>query len=376
MLEQKIPLNQDQVGASHYITMRQYGNKNAKKIYIQASLHADELPGALMIYYLEKLLKPLEEQGKIIGNITIVPMANPFGSHQFHNGYHLGREDLGGSGNFNRNHFNFTAEIAQNIAGKLTQDANENRQIIINEFYEILNQKMAEPACDMMAYYRLVLAGLAFDADIVLDCHCDSVARPYFYTSHHNYPSLEDLGRFMGAEAILLSDVSGGNSFDEAFSRPWWELKAQFADKFPINFQCESATLEYRSLLDVDAKTAQSDAENMLNFLIHRGFISAPMPKYPKLLCQATDLRAHVIEYAPMMGIIIYEKNIGQMVAKGDILAQIINPINGESAPVKASISGYYYAHTQSHWVRRGHDVASIAGTEIIKKDNDYLLSD
>ncbi len=362
---------------SHQLVYRIYGplNNYTQKIYIQASLHADELPGGLMIYYLEELLRQTPAEG-ILGNITIVPHANPIGAQQFLFNYHLGRNSLGGGGNFNRDHADFTNEVAKRVGDRLTPNPVQNKQIILNEYHNIISEKLANPTIKLDNAHRLHLFQLAISADIVLDCHCDSVAVPYLYTSHKNYPQLADLACFMGAEQIFLSNVSGGNSFDEAFSRPWWELADKFDGQYPITHQCQSTTLEYRGQGDVDGALARQDAQNIYNFLLHRGFIAGPKPAMPPLIHPATDLRAHIIVKSPSMGIVIYEKPIGVWVKKGDILAKIIDQINHNETAIESPIDGYFYARPNSNWVRRGDDIASIGGNVICKSDDEYLLAD
>ena len=47
------------------------------KAYLQASLHADEMPGMLVAHHLRSKLDALEAAGLIQGEIILVPMANP-----------------------------------------------------------------------------------------------------------------------------------------------------------------------------------------------------------------------------------------------------------------------------------------------------------
>ncbi|WP_352707301.1 succinylglutamate desuccinylase/aspartoacylase family protein [Mesorhizobium sp. M0195] len=64
-------------------------------------LHADELPGMVILSHLVRLLQERESEPN--GEIIIVPCANPIGLSQRVQGYHAGRSDLGLGGNFNRN---------------------------------------------------------------------------------------------------------------------------------------------------------------------------------------------------------------------------------------------------------------------------------
>jgi predicted deacylase len=73
-----------------------------RKAYIQASLHADELPGMRAAWELKKRLAELEAQGALNGVIELVPVANPMGLGQLLQGSHQGRFEGGSGKNFNR----------------------------------------------------------------------------------------------------------------------------------------------------------------------------------------------------------------------------------------------------------------------------------
>ena len=60
--------------------------KAAPSAYLQAALHAGELPGVVAIDTLMPALNKAEAEGRIRGNITIVPWANPIGRAQYHFG--------------------------------------------------------------------------------------------------------------------------------------------------------------------------------------------------------------------------------------------------------------------------------------------------
>ena len=46
------------------------------KVYIQSSLHADELPGMLVVWHLKRRLLRLEAAGLLRGAVVLVPVAN------------------------------------------------------------------------------------------------------------------------------------------------------------------------------------------------------------------------------------------------------------------------------------------------------------
>lgn len=76
-------------------------DKTAPSAYLQAALHAGELPGVVAIDALMPMLNKAEAEGRIRGDITIVPWANPIGRAQYHFGEHQGRFHLGTRTNFN-----------------------------------------------------------------------------------------------------------------------------------------------------------------------------------------------------------------------------------------------------------------------------------
>jgi len=65
-----------------------------EKVYIQASLHADELPGIVVANHLIKLLEQADQKGLIRKQIVIIPYANPIGLSQKLMGSHIGRFSL------------------------------------------------------------------------------------------------------------------------------------------------------------------------------------------------------------------------------------------------------------------------------------------
>jgi predicted deacylase len=90
---------------------------SGKKVYIQAALHADEVPGMLVSQFLRSELLALEAAGKLRGEIVLVPAANPIGLAQAIIGAPFGRFDLSTGTNFNRA-YKHVAEDLKAIAGR------------------------------------------------------------------------------------------------------------------------------------------------------------------------------------------------------------------------------------------------------------------
>ena len=68
---------------------------------------------------------------------------------------------------------------------------------------------------------------LSYDADYVVDLHCDCESVMHFYTEQSCWPQLEPLTRFLQCHAVLLAKNSGSGPFDECLSGVWWQLADQ-----------------------------------------------------------------------------------------------------------------------------------------------------
>jgi predicted deacylase len=69
-----------------------------------ASLHADELPGMLVIQHLRQHLQQAEAAGQLRGQVVLVPMANPIGLDQTWLQLQMGRFEMASGQNFNRHY--------------------------------------------------------------------------------------------------------------------------------------------------------------------------------------------------------------------------------------------------------------------------------
>lgn len=150
------------------------------RAYIQASLHADELPGLLVCHHLIKLLDAAAGEGRIKKHITIVPYANPVGLNQVIQGKHFGRFSLLSGINFNRNWLDVTEEkVAKRLeeAEKAaaedrlrSNDSRWNTAVIRKALYEEASGLESNKA---EVLWKRELYKKACTASIVLDLHCD-----------------------------------------------------------------------------------------------------------------------------------------------------------------------------------------------------------
>ncbi len=269
-------------GTGRQIHSFHYGpQQGASKVYIQASLHADELPGMLVAWYLKQRLAELENAGRLLGEIVVVPVANPIGLEQVLMDTPLGRYELESGQNFNRWFSDLSAHVGDDIEARLTDDPQQNRALVRASLLAALN---AEPATTQLHSLRLTLQRLACDADMVLDLHCDFESVEHLYTTPEAWPKVEPLSRYLGAQASLLATDSGGQSFDECFTLVWWQLQQRFGERFPIPMGSFSVTLELRGQGDVNHALASRDCQAIIHYLIDAGVIDGDLPPPPELL--------------------------------------------------------------------------------------------
>ena len=101
-VSERIHLPSPSPGTSTSIVVHKWGRPGSKRVYIQASLHADEIPGMLVTNHLVKMLDCAEAKGDIMEEVVLVPFANPIGLDQQVMDKHIGRFSLETGVNFNR----------------------------------------------------------------------------------------------------------------------------------------------------------------------------------------------------------------------------------------------------------------------------------
>src|SRR6218665_329504 len=209
-----VPATARQIHSFHLGPSLSGAGQAAKSVYIQASLHADELPGMLVAWHLKQRLAELETAGQLLGEIILVPVANPIGQEQVVMDMPLGRYDLESRENFNRAFINLSQEVGDEVEALLNDNAAHNLQLIRASLQQALASQV--PSTQLRSQ-RLTLQRLACQADMVLDLHCDFEAVAHLYTTPEAWERVEPLSRYLGTEASLLASDSGGQSFDECF---------------------------------------------------------------------------------------------------------------------------------------------------------------
>ena len=321
----RIALPQMTPGTRRIIAFHRFGKAGARpKAYLQAAIHANELPGAMALHHLMPMLAAADRARRIRGEIVVVPTVNPIGLAQLVGNNHLGRYELLGRENFNRNWHDLAPAVAERVAKALGRDATANVAAIRRAALAAL--AALRPQNELQAL-RTEVMKLAVDADIVLDLHCDLQAALHLFISRRDWPgAAQALAADIGAEATLYNDP-----YPEAltFSGVHSALWARLADRFPgaeMPQACLSATIEYRGQLDVNHRYGEADAKNLFRFLVRRGIISGRAGGLPRLKARATPIAGMDVGYCPKPGFLVFHVREGERVRKGMAVCEVIDP--------------------------------------------------
>jgi len=358
------PLISPTLGTARSLTSFHYGPTGGQKVYIQSSLHADELPGMLVSFMLRRKLEALEAAGKLRGEVVVVPVANPIGLNQHVLGLLAGRFETNTAQNFNRNFYNLFDLIEPVIEGRLTTDADQNRTIIRQAMREALDAQ--KPRTEIESQ-RLALQRLSYDADVVLDLHCDWEAALHIYTNPDLWPDVEPLARYLDSKASLLAVDSVGNPFDEIHSFCWSELRTRVGNRFPIPNGSISVTVELRSQRDVSYEFAEHDAQGIIEYLTVRGVVSGTAAPMPELEFAATPLAGTEPIVTPVSGVVVYRHEVGKWIDAGEPVADVVDPLTDQVVTLAASVAGVLYARHLSRFAQAGMEVARIAGAKAFR---------
>jgi len=351
-------------GTTRTLKVHRYGTPGTgPKAYFQAALHADEYPGLLVAHHLIALLDAAAAQGDITGEVIVVPVANPIGLGQQMNFQHVGRYELSGGGNFNRDWPDLCNAVHAALKDKLGDDETENVRVI--------RQALASEAAALEVRtefdsLRKALFGLSVTADMVFDLHCDNRSLMHLYSSQRHGDLAVELARDIAAPVVLLESDPGGAPFDESNAGVWWKLRERLGGDYPVPNACFAATIELRGKNDVDDETASADARGLFRFLQRRGVVSGDPGPLPEALGEPTPLEGTDVIRSPGAGLLVYCKHLGDRVEAGEVVADLIDLMADDPdtarTPIVSQASGLLFTCMGEKLVRPGGDVCKVAG--------------
>jgi uncharacterized protein len=341
------------------------------KVYLQAGLHADEMPGVLVLQHLIPLLEAEEAAGGLRGEVLVVPLANPLGLSQWAQHRPLGRHEAEAMKNFNRGFPELAPLVEAEVAESLTEDADLNRDRIRAAFRAAL---AALAPRSEMEELQVALMRWSCDADYVLDLHCDQVATLHLYAGSTRSRDTVALCRATGAKLALIQDISGGQAFDEAHTVPWLTLAERFGARHPIPNACFAATMEYRGQGDVSQVLAEADARGLMDFLAEIGVAGCwpGRPRHGDAVHLPLGGSAEV--FAPQGGVVSWEVAVGAWVEPGQVLGHVTEPIQRRRMALVSPVAGLMFRRVQWHACLRGQTLGHVAGAAVVRRG--HLLPD
>ena len=341
MQKSEITIAGDVPGVEYRLPVLAFAGRDpaAPRVYTQAALHAEELPGTAALHFLIPMLQAAEARDDLLGSITVVPRANPIGAGQYVNGAMEGRFDLASRTNFNRDYPLIGLDARDGLLGDI----------------ETL------PATEQLKRHLL---HMATGADLMLDLHCDDESQLYSYLHEAYWPAAMDLAESMGLEAVLLSDGKS-SAFEDAVTHVW--------EHGPLGGRKHwaegriSLTMEFRGLADVDPVLARMDAEGIYAFLQRRGVISGEPVRREEFSGPVAGLDYVQMVNAPASGMVLFEREYGEVVEKGDHLATIVTTPGDPAGDVTvtAPTGGTIVTRVSKRFVRRTDNLMKIASTEL-----------
>jgi predicted deacylase len=327
----------DSAGVEYSIPVYRFEGSDPKapSAYLQAALHAGELPGTVAIDVLMPLLRKADAEGRIRGRITVVPWANPVGRGQQLLGEVVGRFHLGTRTNFNRD-FPLLTKADPTLLPR-------------EDGLETLDQRL-----------KVRLLGLSLGHDIILDLHCDDEGVAYLYVPKVLWPAMSDCAAALNAEAVVLWDGPSGAAFEEAHTHPHLQPGADTAGKVVT-------TVEFRGINDVDEALARQDGEGLYRFLVARGLVEdAAMTKPAPFAGVAQPIENVEMVKAPKAGAILFAVKPGDRVEKGQRLATIVHRPGDPDGriDVLAPQSGFVLTRRSHRQTRRNEDLVKLVGDQ------------
>jgi predicted deacylase len=310
------------------------GDCPGPKVHLQAGVHADEIAGMLVLHLLMQRLQAAEAQGRLKGSVTVVPQANPLGIGQFRGGRILGRYHDATGQNFNRG---FDQSAAMERHATVAQQ------------------------------WQKQLVQLAAPADVMLDLHTDDEALPYLYVHRSFWPRGRDLAAAMKMDVAIIWDDGGDGSFEETIIAPW--LRDGTTD------QRMAATLELRGQGDVNDRFAESDAQGLYAWLCSYGVIDDGVTPadWP---VEAVEMGHMETIIAPQPGVLIFEKELGDIVEEGQRFARILRRPGDPTSEVVlyAEQTGRLVTRYRDRLIPQGMAAAKFTGSRLSRNWSGGLL--
>ncbi len=351
--EEIIALPRTVPGTRRSVVVRRFGEPGARpRAYLQAALHAQELPGIVVLDHLAGMLRDADVRGEVV----IVPFANPIGLAQQVMMETPGRHDLDTGRNYNRGFPDIRDDVVTALAGRHDASVAAVREAAL----DVLEHRRVLREDDVL---KTTLLRLSVDSDYVLDLHTAWEALPHMFVSSLHWPDAGDLARDMGSEVVIVDNGNPMMTFKSAHVLLWQEILR----RFPRSVErpgCVAAVLELRGQRDVDDDLTRPAARGLLRWLCRRGVVAGHPEPLPPSRCPARSIAGLRRLQASAGGIVIYAGPLGMQVSRGEVFAHILDPASGIRHPVTSPSAGCLYTRRSHRLVRQGDYFCAIAGDD------------
>ena len=367
-----IPLMQMASGDRLYIQVYKFaGATSGKKAYLQSNLHGAEISGNAVLHQLIEYLVGLDSEN-LCGEIWLVPACNPLGTNQRSHHFSSGRYNIFDGKDWNRIFWDYEKEeqdltaFAQSQLNCEPAEIRQNYLRRIQESFAAQGKKLDSPSsAPLRELYRYRLQSLCLDANYVIDCHSSTnQGLDYLYC----FPTREESAKGFLLDYGLLLNEYDGNTFDEAFLKPWLALEKILADLGkPIQFDLESWTLELGAGMVMNPESVAKGVRGIKNYLAQKGILNIPGFPLPETDSHkiAFTPRTQVQKYYALTGGMIQNRvELGSYVKTGDLLYQVLSFNKKSQLPktidVQASDSGLVFDLSTNHSVNQADYILSL----------------
>jgi len=308
------------------------GKQNGEKVYIQANLHGAEIVGNVVINYLFNWLLQLDP-AQLAGEIWLVPACNPLGMNERAHFFSPGRFNSYDGTDWNRIFWDYD----QNRDQSLDYFAKHYLQAPTSTIYEdylkqmteaFQTQKQLKQSWSGVPYwwhYRNCLQSLCLDATEVIDIHSSSNQGINFFFA---FPGRRNQARALLLDTAIFVEQPQGDTFDEAFIKPWLSLENAFAKLGRhLTFNVASWTLELGNGMTAHQQSVTKGVKGIKNYLAHQGIVE--VADFPVLETENHEINwvyKNQIKkyYAPTGGIIQSYPQLNQKIVSGEPIYEIL----------------------------------------------------
>jgi predicted deacylase len=271
------------------------------------------------------------DESQIEGEIWLVPVCNPLGTNQRSHFFSTGRFNSYDGQNWNRifwdheKEFNDLETFARHqVENKIETIRNNYLTRIKIAWQQELNKIEQPSSVSWNEQYRYQLQSLCLDANYAIDIHSSSnQAIDYLYC----FQERQESAKYFLLDYGILIDEYDGNSFDEAFLKPWLALEKKLARLGKkVTFDLESWTLELGSGMQMNPDSVIKGVLGIKNYLTYQGILQISknhlLQKAEINLVKKSQIQDY---YAPTGGMIRARVPLGSRIKRGDQLYQILS---------------------------------------------------